>query len=97
MGVQLADPRYRCGGGGKRVHGAGMSDEVASSGVSVLPEVDDVLADSLVAQGEAGVPALGLLLDAHRVLAGGGFARPHGGRCGAWRDALSRGRWSVTL
>ncbi|EGX56744.1 MULTISPECIES: hypothetical protein [Streptomyces] len=53
-----------------------MSDEVAPAGASVLPEVDDVLADALGAQGEAGVRALGLLRDAHRVLAGSGFARP---------------------
>ncbi|MFF4205768.1 hypothetical protein ACFYZ8_34535 [Streptomyces sp. NPDC001668] len=53
-----------------------MSDEVAPAGASVLPEVDDVLADALTAQGEAGVRALGLLRDAHRVLAGSGFARP---------------------
>ncbi|MBT2444765.1 hypothetical protein J7E93_32660, partial [Streptomyces sp. ISL-36] len=31
-----------------------MSDEVAPAGASVLPEVDDVLADALTAQGEAG-------------------------------------------
>ncbi|MEW2259701.1 hypothetical protein [Streptomyces sp. NPDC047869] len=53
-----------------------MSDEVAPAGASVLPEVDDVLADVLTAQGEAGVRALGLLRDAHRVLAGAGFVRP---------------------
>uniref|UniRef100_UPI0013C4CB8C hypothetical protein n=1 Tax=Streptomyces scabiei TaxID=1930 RepID=UPI0013C4CB8C len=53
-----------------------MSDEVAPVGASVLPEIDDVLADALRAQGEAGVRALGLLQDAHRVLAGSGFARP---------------------
>ncbi|MFJ3279011.1 hypothetical protein [Streptomyces halstedii] len=53
-----------------------MSDEVAPAGASVLPEVDDVLADALTAQGEAGVRALGLLRDAHRVLAGAGFVRP---------------------
>ncbi|MEU2982627.1 hypothetical protein ABZ678_38590 [Streptomyces hirsutus] len=53
-----------------------MSDEVAPAGASVLPEVDDVLADALTAQGEAGVRALELLRDAHRVLAGAGFVRP---------------------
>ncbi|MGW0868205.1 hypothetical protein [Streptomyces sp. NPDC002611] len=53
-----------------------MSDEVAPAGASVLPEVDDVLADALRAQGEAGVRALGLLRDAHRVLTGDQFARP---------------------
>ncbi|MEU9348978.1 hypothetical protein AB0D74_48055 [Streptomyces sp. NPDC048278] len=53
-----------------------MSDEVAPVGASVLAEVDDVLADALVAQGEAGVRALGLLRDARRVLTGDGFARP---------------------
>ncbi|MGW2722412.1 hypothetical protein [Streptomyces sp. NPDC001492] len=52
-----------------------MSDEVAPVGASVLPEVDDVLADALRAQGEAGVRALGLLRDARRVLTGGGFER----------------------
>lgn len=41
-------------------------------GASVLPEVDEVLADALRAQGEAGVRALGLLRDAHRVLTGAG-------------------------
>ncbi|MFF7946623.1 hypothetical protein [Streptomyces griseorubiginosus] len=50
-----------------------MSDQVAPVGASVLPEVDDVLADALRAQGEAGVRALGLLRDARRVLTGGGF------------------------
>ncbi|MFF7764144.1 hypothetical protein [Streptomyces griseorubiginosus] len=53
-----------------------MSDEAAPAGASALPEVDDVLADALVAQGEAGVRALGLLRDARRVLTGSGFARP---------------------
>ncbi|MFE0356447.1 hypothetical protein ACFW2K_38805 [Streptomyces nigra] len=53
-----------------------MSDEVAPAGASVLPEVDDVLADALRAQGEAGVRALGLLQDAHRVLTGAEFVRP---------------------
>jgi hypothetical protein len=53
-----------------------MSDEVAPVGASVLPEVDDVLADALTAQGEAGVRALGLLRDAHWVLTGEGFVRP---------------------
>ncbi|MEU9737427.1 hypothetical protein [Streptomyces sp. NPDC048002] len=53
-----------------------MSDEVAPAGASVLPEVDDVLADALRAQGEAGGRALGLLRDAHRVLTGADFARP---------------------
>ncbi|MEV7889902.1 hypothetical protein ACWD3I_24930 [Streptomyces sp. NPDC002817] len=53
-----------------------MSDEVAPVGASVLPEVDDVLADALTVQGEAGVRALGLLRDAHRVLTGEGFVRP---------------------
>ncbi|MER6787923.1 hypothetical protein ABT330_25420 [Streptomyces sp. NPDC000658] len=52
-----------------------MSDEVAPAGASVLPEVDDVLADALTAQGEPGIRALGLLQDAHRVLTGGGFVR----------------------
>jgi hypothetical protein len=53
-----------------------MSDEGAPMGASVLPEVDEVLADALRAQGEAGVRTLGLLRDARRVLAGAGFVRP---------------------
>ncbi|MDQ1005830.1 hypothetical protein QFZ82_000315 [Streptomyces sp. V4I23] len=52
-----------------------MSDEVAPVGASV-PEVDDILADALRAQGEAGVRALGLLRDARRVLTGTEFVRP---------------------
>ncbi|MFF4661381.1 hypothetical protein [Streptomyces sp. NPDC001381] len=38
--------------------------------------MDEVLADALTAQGEAGVRALGLLRDAHRVLTGTDFVRP---------------------
>ncbi len=45
------------------------------SGV-VTAEVDEVLAGALVAQGDAGVRALGLLRDARWALAGAGFARP---------------------
>ncbi len=45
-------------------------------GASGLPEVDDALAAALEAQGEAGVRALGLLRDAHQVLAGERFVRP---------------------
>jgi hypothetical protein len=41
-----------------------------------LPVVDDILAAALTAQGAAGVRALGLLRDAHRVLAGTGLERP---------------------
>ncbi|MFE2046782.1 hypothetical protein ACFXAZ_38885 [Streptomyces sp. NPDC059477] len=41
-----------------------------------LPVVDEVLAAALRAQGAAGVRALGLLRDAHRVLAGSGLERP---------------------
>lgn len=42
-----------------------------------LPAVDEVLAGALLAQGELGERALGLLRDAHRVLAGtGGLERP---------------------
>lgn len=59
--MNIADARYRRGGGGMRDYGAGMSDEVAPAGASVLPEVDDVLADAPHAQGEAGVRALGHL------------------------------------
>ncbi|WP_279617143.1 hypothetical protein [Streptomyces regalis] len=58
-------------------YGAAVNDEVgAPAGASTLPEVDDVLAAALEAQGEAGVRALGLLRDAHRVLTGEGFVRP---------------------
>ncbi|MFJ6438710.1 hypothetical protein [Streptomyces sp. NPDC091416] len=39
-------------------------------------EVDEVLAGALAAQGDAGVRALGLLLDARRALTGVGFVRP---------------------
>ncbi|MGQ4364257.1 hypothetical protein [Streptomyces sp. SAS_272] len=54
-----------------------MSDEVGvPADASVLPEVGDVLAAALEAQGEAGVRALGLLRDARRVLTGEGFIRP---------------------
>ncbi|WP_432158559.1 hypothetical protein [Streptomyces sp. bgisy153] len=53
-----------------------MSDELPPLGVDALPVVDEVLADALSAQGEPGVRALGLLRDAHRVLAGSGFVRP---------------------
>lgn len=45
-------------------------------GASVLSEVDDVLAEALTVQGEAGERALGLLRDAHRVLTGEGLVRP---------------------
>ncbi|MFC8704904.1 hypothetical protein ACFUIV_22335 [Streptomyces anulatus] len=41
-----------------------------------LPVVDEVLAAALTAQGAAGARALGLLRDAHRVLAGAGLERP---------------------
>lgn len=42
-----------------------------------LPAVDEVLAGALLAQGELGDRALGLLRDAHRVLSGaGGLERP---------------------
>ncbi|MFJ6438711.1 hypothetical protein [Streptomyces sp. NPDC091416] len=41
-----------------------------------LPVVDEVLAAALIAQGAAGARALGLLRDAHRVLAGAGLERP---------------------
>ncbi len=41
-----------------------------------LPVVDEVLAAALMAQGAAGVRALGLLRDARRVLAGTGLERP---------------------
>ncbi|MEU3822980.1 hypothetical protein AB0E74_25640 [Streptomyces sp. NPDC030392] len=41
-----------------------------------LPEVDEVLAQALSAQGETGRRALSLLRDARRVLAGAGLERP---------------------
>ncbi|MFB6931256.1 hypothetical protein [Streptomyces chartreusis] len=54
-----------------------MSDEAGVPGdASALPEVDDVLAEALQAQGEPGVRALGLLRDARRVMAGAGMDRP---------------------
>ncbi|WP_192583628.1 hypothetical protein [Streptomyces albicerus] len=54
-----------------------MSDEVGvPADASALPEADDVLTAALQAQGDAGVRALGLLRDAHRVLTGAGFTRP---------------------
>ncbi|MFD9038682.1 hypothetical protein [Streptomyces bottropensis] len=53
-----------------------MSDEVQVPADTSVPEVDEVLAAALTAQGEAGVRALGLLRDAHRVLTGTEFVRP---------------------
>ncbi|MFJ8078865.1 hypothetical protein ACIQ7Q_34245 [Streptomyces sp. NPDC096176] len=53
-----------------------MSDEMPPPGVDELPEVDEVLAESLVAQGAKGKRALGLLRDARRVLAGSFLERP---------------------
>ncbi|MEW2493761.1 hypothetical protein AB0942_09460 [Streptomyces nodosus] len=53
-----------------------MSNKVAPVGASALPAIDDVLAEALRAQGEAGVRALGLLRDARRILTGDGFERP---------------------
>ncbi|WP_282108082.1 hypothetical protein [Streptomyces sp. RK31] len=44
--------------------------------VAQLPEVDEILAAALTAQGAAGVRALGLLRDARRVLAGTYLERP---------------------
>ncbi|MFK0142468.1 hypothetical protein [Streptomyces murinus] len=56
--------------------GAGVRRGAGLSGVE-LPEVDEVLAGALQAQGEPGVRALGLLRDAARVLSGaGGLERP---------------------
>ncbi|MFF3247750.1 hypothetical protein ACFYWY_29430 [Streptomyces sp. NPDC002870] len=52
-----------------------MSDEMPEPGVDV-PVVDEVLAGALLTQGEAGARALGLLRDAHRILAGAGLERP---------------------
>ncbi|MEU6673780.1 hypothetical protein [Streptomyces sp. NPDC046925] len=53
-----------------------MSDEVQVPADTSVPEVDEVLAAALTAQGETGVRALGLLRDAHRVLTGTEFVRP---------------------
>ncbi|MEU9413081.1 hypothetical protein AB0E08_46325 [Streptomyces sp. NPDC048281] len=54
-----------------------MSDEVGvPAGASALPEVDDVLAAALEAQGKARSLALGLLRDARRALTGSGLVRP---------------------
>ncbi|MEV6426006.1 hypothetical protein [Streptomyces sp. NPDC051662] len=54
-----------------------MNDEMPPAGEDVLPAVDEVLADALLAQGGVGERALGLLRDAHRVLSGaGGLERP---------------------
>nr|WP_181411994.1 hypothetical protein [Streptomyces sp. F12] len=53
-----------------------MSDEMPLACEAVLPEVDEVLEGALVAQGEPGVRALGLLQDARRALTGTGLVRP---------------------
>ncbi|MFB7083224.1 hypothetical protein [Streptomyces sp. NPDC056308] len=53
---------------------AGTSTEADPRGE--LPELDDVLAAALEAQGEPGKRALGLLRDARRALAGAGMVRP---------------------
>ncbi|MFD3424291.1 hypothetical protein, partial [Streptomyces decoyicus] len=53
-----------------------MNDEAEPSAGEDVPEVDDVLAEALAAQGAAGVRALGLLRDARRVLAGSGLEQP---------------------
>ncbi|MFC8949506.1 hypothetical protein [Streptomyces rochei] len=53
-----------------------MSNETPPASEDEPPGVDEVLAAALEAQGVAGVRALGLLRDAHRVLTGAGFVRP---------------------
>ncbi|MFF0465719.1 hypothetical protein [Streptomyces mexicanus] len=54
-----------------------MSNETPPAGEDDLPEVDEVLAKVLTAQGAPGVRALGLVRDAHRILSGvGGLERP---------------------
>ncbi|MEU0678190.1 hypothetical protein ABZ330_36125 [Streptomyces sp. NPDC006172] len=53
-----------------------MNDEVQVPADASVPEVDEVLAGALTAQGEAGVRALGLLRDARRALTGTEFVRP---------------------
>ncbi|MFF6829961.1 hypothetical protein [Streptomyces longwoodensis] len=53
-----------------------MSDEMPLACEAVLPEVDEFLEGALVAQGEPGVRALGLLQDARRALRGAGLVRP---------------------
>ncbi|WP_329020286.1 hypothetical protein [Streptomyces sp. NBC_01601] len=53
-----------------------MSNEMPPVGGDELPEVDEVLAAALTAQGEPGVRALGLLQDARQILAGDFLQRP---------------------
>ncbi|MFN1193199.1 hypothetical protein ACK03K_33590 [[Kitasatospora] papulosa] len=53
-----------------------MSIQTPPTGEDELPDVDEVLARALTAEGEAGVRALGLLRDARRVLDGIGLERP---------------------
>ncbi len=52
VALMKLSPRYRCGGGVRRVYGAAVSDEVAPVGASVLSEVDDILPEALTVQGE---------------------------------------------
>ncbi|WP_316779947.1 hypothetical protein [Streptomyces sasae] len=47
-----------------------MSEEIPPAGGDGLPEIDEVLAAALTAQGESGERALNLLRDAHRILVG---------------------------
>ncbi|MFJ8677308.1 hypothetical protein [Streptomyces sp. NPDC093589] len=60
----------------RRAYGAPVNDEAEPSAGEVVPEADGVLAAALVAQGEAGVWALGLLRDVRRVLSGAGLEQP---------------------
>ncbi|MCX4581198.1 hypothetical protein OHB41_50530 [Streptomyces sp. NBC_01571] len=46
------------------------------AGRDVVPQVDEVLAATLTAQGEPGVRALALLGDARRILVGSFLERP---------------------
>ncbi|MFE4336573.1 hypothetical protein ACFRQM_46725 [Streptomyces sp. NPDC056831] len=53
-----------------------MSNQTPPAGEDELPEVDEVLAQALAAQGAPGARALGLLRDARRILTGTMLERP---------------------
>ncbi|MBB4796279.1 hypothetical protein BJY54_006983 [Streptomyces nodosus] len=61
---------------GRRLYGAPASNQTSSASGGELLEVDEVLAAALIAQGEPGVRALGLLRDARRNLASTCLERP---------------------